>query len=127
MTPRGAAPLIAMRMDGHRPRGFVWVSVGNFREPDWWKYSNTLGMPELLVRPEDPVERLDLRCVVGLPVILFFDEYNERVAAVYQRLIGVARAVAVESPSFGEDIGWVWSKTAGRFGFDGEAIVSEFE
>lgn len=118
MIPRGAAPLIAMRKAGNRPAGFVFVSFGDFREPDWWRWADTCEKPELLIRPEDPIERLDLRCVVGLDLILFFSEWSEAVGKLYERLTEYAQEIAVESPAFDTDIGWWWVRGVGRIGFD---------
>lgn len=118
MTPLGAKALVEMRKAGKRPSGPVWVSVGDFREPDWWKWSNTEAIPEIVVRPSDNVALLDFRCVVGLPVLLFLSEYNSRGAMVYQKLQEYAASIAVESPSFEEEIGWIWTK-AGIMKFDG--------
>lgn len=117
MIPRGAAPLIAMRLAGQCPAGEVWITVGDGREPDWWKWSNTLAMPELLIRPEEQIERLDLRCVHGLSVVLFCGEWFDRAARVHDLLIEYAAEIAVMSPSFELDIGWRWIKGIGRVEF----------
>lgn len=117
MTPRGAAPLIAMRLAGQCPAGEVWITVGEGREPDWWKWSNTLSMPELLIRPDDPIDLLDLRCVHGLNVIMFSEAWDERAARVHDRLIEYAEEVCVMSPAFELDIGWRWIREYGRIEF----------
>lgn len=122
MTPRGAAPLIAMRRSGARPAAAVWVTLGDFPAPDWWRWSDTCHRPEIIVRPEDPLDRLDLRCLVGLDVILFFATYDERAARLYERLQDYADEIAVMSPAFDDDIGWRWIKGLGQVGF-GEAIA----
>ncbi len=114
MTPRGAAALIEMRLAGHRPAGEVWICAGDFLEPDWWRWSNTCDTPELLVRPEDPIDRLDLRCLLDLCVILFFAEWDERIARLYERLQEYTAEIAVMSPAFELDIGWRWIKGIGR-------------
>jgi hypothetical protein len=118
MNPRGAAPLVAMRESGTRPAGFVFVSYGDLPDPDWWRWANTLGHPQILVRPTDPIERLDLRCLVGLNVILDFAEWSPGVARLYERLTEYAQEIAVESPAFEADIGWWWVRGVGRIGFD---------
>lgn len=124
MTPRGAQALIALRKAGKRPKGDVWISFGDFREPDWWLYG---GMPELLVRSDDPVDRVDLRCVVELPVILFFDKWNEKVAALYEQLTGFASEICVMSPEFEEDIGWWWHKQYGRLEWGERRYLTQFQ
>lgn len=114
MTPRGAAPLIAMRQAGYRPSGDVWLSFGDVRELDWWKWANTCHSPELVVRTSDPISRIDLRCLVGLRVVLFSAEWSAHVGLLYDRVTEYAAEVCVMSPAFGEDIGWWWVKDHGR-------------
>lgn len=118
MTPRGAAPLIAMRQSGQRPAGSVWISFGNFLEPDWWRWSNTCDRPELLIRPGDPIERLDLRCLLGLDLILFFSDWCASVSRLHDRLTEYAKEIAVMSPAFEADIGWRWINGVGRVPFE---------
>ncbi len=117
MIPRGAAELIEMRKAGHRPAGFVFVSYGDFIDPDWWRHANTCHQPELLIRPEDPIERIDLRCLIGLDLILFFAEWSDPVSRLYERLTEYAAEIAVESPAFDSDIGWWWVRGIGRIEF----------
>lgn len=118
MTPRGAAPLIAMRQAGFRPSGDVWVSYGDFPELDWWRWANTCNSPELVVLPTDPIERLDFRCLVGLRVVLFAAEWSARVGKLFELLTEYADEVVVMSPAFEGDIGWFWLKDHGRVEFD---------
>jgi hypothetical protein len=117
MNPRGSAPLLAMRQAGQRPAAPVWITYGDFRDPDWWRWTHSADKPELLVRPEDPIERLDLRCVVGLNVVLFFPDWSAAVSRLYERLQEYAREIAVMSPGFEADIGWRWTKAAGQHDF----------
>lgn len=118
MIPRGADALLKMRIAGQRPAAEVWVCVGDMREPDWWKWSNTADMPEILVRPEDPIDCLDLRCLMGLRVLLLTREWDGRAARVHERLEAYAAEIAVMSPGFNPDIGWRWVKDIGRIDFD---------
>lgn len=127
MTPRGAAPLIAMRMAGQRPAVDVWVSVGDFSEPDWWRWAETAGQPEILVHPEDPIERLDLRCLVGLRLVLFFSAWDDRVARLYDRLQDYADEITVMSPAFDTDIGWYWLKGRGRIEIEERHWLTQFD
>ncbi len=120
MTPRGARALIEMRKKGQRPVGVVWIEYGNGPDPDWWMWSNTEGQPEILVKPEDSIELLDLRCFVDLEVILFCVEWCDRVGRLYERLQDFAKEITVMSVSFGEDIGWHFIKPYGRIDY-GEA------
>jgi hypothetical protein len=101
-------------MSGKRLSADVWVNVGDFREPDWHRWTETEHQPELLVRPEDPIDRLDLRCLLGLRVTLFFAAWDARVAALYERLQEYADEIAVLSPCFELDCGWYWVRGFGR-------------
>ncbi|MBI5922426.1 MAG: hypothetical protein HY847_12400 [Betaproteobacteria bacterium] len=127
MTPRGAAPLIEMRLAGQCPAGEVWITVGEGRDPDWWKWSNTLAMPELLVRPEDPIDHLDFRCVHGLNVILFSETWDDRAARAHDRLVEYVHELCVMCPEFGFDIGWRWIKGIGRVEFGEAHFIEELK
>lgn len=127
MTPRGAAPLIDMRLAGQRPSRDVWVTYGDFREPDWHRWAETCGAPEILVRPGDPIDRLDFRCLVELRVVLFFGDWNERVGQLYERLQEYALEIVVMSPCFDSDIGWWWLKRYGQVEFNQRHYVAQFE
>ncbi len=118
MTPRGALPLIALRKAMRKPAGKVWVSYGDFREPDWNRWANTRYSPELVVLPADPVERLDFRCLVGLSVTLFLSNYDDKAARLYERLQEYAEEIDVLSPAFDDDIGWHWTRRSGQREFN---------
>lgn len=135
MTPRGAQALIAMRLAGQRPAGPVWINYGDLRQPgsprdgrplavtDWAKWEETSAYPELLVRPEDPIDRLDFRCVVDLPVVLFFKTYSDRAALLFEKLKEYAREITVMSPDFDRDIGWTWSRERGQVDLAGSSLI----
>lgn len=126
MTPRGAAPLIAMRLGGQVPTSDVWVSYGNLPDPDWWKWANTCNQPEILVRPEDPIDRLDLRCLVGLRVTLFLATYDDTAAKLFKRLQEYASEIVCQSPDFAEDIGFWWLPRYGVIDFDKRSVVTRY-
>lgn len=113
MTPRGAKALIAMRQSGRKPVRPVWVSYGQFREPDWDRWAHSQFAPELVVLPADPIDRLDLRCVVGLHVILFLSKYDDKGAELFNRLQEFAREIDLLSPDFDDDIGFHWTQNSG--------------
>lgn len=127
MTPRGAAPLIAMRMAGQIPTAVVWVSYGNLPDPDWWRWANTCHQPEIIVRPEDPIERLDLRCLVGLRVTLFIATYDDKAALLFPRLQEYASEIVALSPDFEDDLGMWWLPKYGVIDFDKRPIVTAYE
>jgi len=127
MLPRGAEPLIAMRKAGNAPTGSVMVSYGDFPDPVWHRYSNTMRSPELVVRFTDPVERLDFRCTLKLDVILFASRYDDKVAALFARLKEYAAEISWLSPDFGNDLGMWWLPKYGDLAFDDRAVVSGYE
>ena len=118
MLPRGAAPLLKMRTAGHKPAGSVWVSYGDFVEPNWTAWAGTSFAPEIVVLPTDPLERLDFRCLFGLHVILFFADYSAATGRLYERLQEYAAGIDVLSPAFGDDIGWHWTRYGGQRTFN---------
>lgn len=117
MTPRGALPLIAMRMEGQRPSAPIWINVGDFQEPDWHRWNDTCHSPELVIRPEDAIDRIDLRCLTGLSVFLFFSEWTDQVGSLLERLKDFADEITVMSPAFEDEIGWFWFKGYGQIDF----------
>jgi len=123
MTPRGGAPLIATRKRGQRPAGSVWVNYGDFVEPDWWRWSNTTDTPELLVRPGDPIVRLDLRCLIDLDLVLFAAAWSDPVSHLYERLQEYAREILIQVVAFEGDIGWWWLRDVGRIEFGERHLV----
>lgn len=118
MTPRGAAQLITMRMNGQRPSAPIWISVGNFLEPDWHRWNDTCNSPELVIRPGDPIDRLDLRCLKGLSVFLFFNEWSDHAGSLFEKLKEIAHEITVMSPAFEDEIGWFWIKGYGQIDFN---------
>jgi len=117
MTPHGAAKLIEMRVAGKCPSVPVWVNVGPFKLPAWMNDSDTAEKPEIVILPNDPIERLDFRPLLNLRLILFFNTFDARADAIYQRLTEYAQSISVLCPDFGEDIGWFWIKGRGRVEF----------
>ncbi len=127
MTPRGAAPLVAMRMSGQVPSADVLVNHGDLPEPDWWKWANSCDKPEILIRPEDPIERLDLRCIVGLRITLFMAQYSDKAALLFERLQEYATEIVALSPDFEGDLGMWWLPKYGVIDFDKRPVVTAYE
>jgi len=110
MKPRGSDNLFKMRIGGETPN-HVWIDYGNGKTHDW------LGMglgPTLRVLTTDPIERLDLRCVVGLDVILEPFGWDNKASELYERLQQYAATIYVVSLSFEPEMGWAWHKRYGR-------------
>lgn len=125
MIPRGAEQLIKLRQHGKRPVSRVWVNYGDDCVAlEWWRWADTQAQPTLTIRTADPIYRLDLRCLVGLPVALSFPEWNARVSRLLDRIAEVAQEVAVISPSFGEDVGFWSIQGVGQFLIDEYPINS---
>lgn len=128
MLPLGAAPLIAMRKAGHAPAGSVFVEYGDdARDPDWHRWANTMHSPSLVVRLDDPVERLDFRCVFGLEVLLVMCRYDRKAAELFNRLQQYATEVSALSPDFDDDIGLWWVPRYGVRVFDDRRIITAYE
>ena len=70
----GHQPLIAMRMAGKRP---AYVSLWDEPGIDFAKHPELQAFPDVRITPEDVPERLDLRFVVGLPVVVTVSD-NDR-------------------------------------------------
>jgi len=67
---RGADQLIAFRRRGHRP-AFVWVDTDHDSLRCWRDWpSLTPGMAHLQIEPTDQPGLLDLRCLIGLDVLV---------------------------------------------------------
>jgi hypothetical protein len=113
-------------MEGWTPKSDVWVNYGDFLEPDWHKWAETCQKPELLVRFVDPIERLDIRCIIGLSVVLFFVQWDARVSRLYDRVQEYAEEIVVMSPCFESDIGWFWVRGIGHIEFGERWILTEY-
>ena len=96
-------------------------------EPDWWRWQETQYSPSLLIRSSDPIERLDLRALVGLNIILLPQVWDERVARLHELLMTLAEEIAVLSPAFGDDIGWWWHKRYGKLEWGERHILTEYQ
>lgn len=127
VIPRGAQPLINLRQQGKRPAKDVWIEFGDYPNPDWHRWAETQFSPSLVVLPTDPIDRLDLRCIVGLRVILCLDTWTEKSSLLYERVIELAAEVAVLCPDFGEDIGWWHVPKYGRIEWDQRHYLTKLE
>lgn len=96
---RGHHALIAMRRQRAVPRTvFVDVDSDPFAQWRSWQ-TETPDKAHLLVEPSDAPRRLDLRCVVGLIVIV--TGFNDaRVEEVFEacRSAGAARVIGASGP-----------------------------
>ena len=121
MKPINADGLMALRNAGKRPAGLLPINIGNYRS-----------FPgELTITPDMPVDRLDLRCVIGLDVQLFAESWGNREAAIYGRLREYADEILVTIVDFGDDVGWWWVKrwpeNDGRINFADRHYFTRYE
>jgi hypothetical protein len=112
MIPRGADNLFTLRMQGYLPDS-VWVEFGPGKTRDW--ASDGFG-PMIRVLPADPIQRLDLRCLVGLDVIYEPAEWNDKAAELYERMQEYAKTITVVSLSLKPEMGWAWDHKFGQRG-----------
>lgn len=60
------------------------------------------------------VERLDLRCLVGMSVFIHAERYSNKLARLYERTKQHAAFVMVAVADFGDDLGWKWHRLHGE-------------
>lgn len=114
--PFGAGPLFKLREQGKKPVGSVWVNYGtDYVALEWWRHAETQAQATVTIRPTDPIDRLDLRCLIGLRVTLHFMEWDNRVARLLERLKEFSPEIAVISPAFEDDLGFWWIRGRGQF------------
>ncbi len=92
MLLQALKPLADMRLTGERPAGSVWLYLGDEWEPvKWWAWRG--GMIEVAVPADAPMERLDLRPLVGLRVIVLATTYSRPLLRLLNRLKDYALSV----------------------------------
>ena len=84
-------PLEAMRLAGRRPAGHVWLWLGDYAPSRWERWADST--VEISIPPAAAVERLDLRPLVGLRVIVVADTYSRPLLRFLARLKEYAVAV----------------------------------
>lgn len=97
---RGHEQLRAMRLRGFRPR-LVLVHVGHDVAQFWrdWR-EETPEHAHIEIADGEPLSSLDMRCVVGLPVVITGDDAR-RVDAVFEACVAcdAARVITTERDS----------------------------
>lgn len=84
-------PLAAMRLAGKRPAGEVWLWLGDYAPSRWERWADST--VEISIPPAAAIERLDLRPLVGLRVIVVAPTYNRPLLRFLSRLKGYAIAI----------------------------------
>lgn len=75
---RNHEPLIVMRRRGMKPAHVTLCNEGAAWYGRWYQFPELLPFPEVHIDDDDTPELLDLRFVVGLPVIVDLGEHVER-------------------------------------------------
>lgn len=99
---RGHDPILTMRRNGSRP-SHVTLAVHSGKAYDWWTTPELLAFPEVQIEPADVPELLDLRFLVGLPVVLDVGTESHRMDRLMAAVLaaGASRVYPVEgAPSW---------------------------
>lgn len=111
MTPHGLNALLAMRMRGQRPDGYVQITLTD--DPHQARHVTTYTESEAVIRSSDNVETLDFRALFGMPVIVIALQFGPRENRLLSRLMEVASEVVlyvVEWIEQGGEFGVTWQK-----------------
>lgn len=84
-------PLAAMRLAGKRPAGHVWLWLGDYAPSRWERWADST--VEISIPPAAAIERIDLRPLVGLRVIVVAPTYNPHLLRLLARLKEYAIAI----------------------------------
>lgn len=77
-------------------------------------YQPLPGSKEIALSESVNVERLDLRCLVGLSVFIHSEQYTDKLVRLYQRVKEHAAFVMVAITNFGDELGWKWHRLHGE-------------
>ena len=69
---------------------------------------------EIALSDSANVDRLDLRCLVGLTVFIHAEHYTDKLVRLYQRVKEHAAFVMVAITDFGDELGWKWHRLHGE-------------
>lgn len=86
-------PLEAMRLSGKRPAGATWLWLGDYAPTRWDRWADS--SVEIAIPRAAAIERIDLRPLVGLRVIVVADTYSRPLLRFLARLKEYAAAVEV--------------------------------
>lgn len=117
-TLKTAEWLIRMRLKGKKPAMTI-IDIDRHEPSDWFAWRETWAIPVLSLASSESVDRLDLRCLVGLNVAAIADCYSPRVIAIWE-------AIKKATPSYAslnirsfctsedDDFGWHWTAKSGE-------------
>lgn len=84
-------PLEALRLAGKRPAGAAWLWLGDYAPTRWDRWADST--VEIAIPRDAAIERLDLRPLVGLRVIVVADTYDRPLLRFLEHLKGYAVAI----------------------------------
>ena len=103
---RNSAYLASLRKAGKRPAAPIWIIYDEWPEKHWAALA--CDDRTLVVLAGDKIDRLDLRCIVGLEVTLYVGKYDSDGMRLFERLQDYAKRIVCLCPDLDEDIGWIW-------------------
>lgn len=114
----GAAALVEIRRRGYKPAGLVFLNIASTESAgcrDWHRWANTQENPELWIKTGTPPQRLDLVCLVGLPVIVVAETWTAWLASLWEAIkAAMPSSATLAVADFEDDIGFVWTPDAGQ-------------
>lgn len=116
MKPTTAEWLERMRIKGRKP-ALTLIEIDRERPSDWFAWRETWGVPVLSLPSSANVERLDLRVLVGLSVVVIADGYTDWLWKLWGKVKDSGPAYAVlavqEWADESGDFGWHWTAETG--------------
>lgn len=114
----GIAPLLQMRRRGMKPSGTVFLNAFD-AEPRacrrWHLYPESIGNPELWIRPGTNPATVDLSALAGLHVALHADHWTAWLSGCWETLLEYVPASALlVITDFEDDVGFVWTPEHGQ-------------
>lgn len=77
------------------------------------EYAARNDKPEVSIDSAMPIRLVDARTLVGLAVAIHANEYSDRLVRLVERVKEHAAFVLVAVASFGDELGWKWSRLHG--------------
>lgn len=106
-----------MRLKGKKPPT-VFVEVDPDAPSDWFAWRETWALPVLGVSSDMPVDRIDLRVLIGLRVIIIADRYSVWVSMLYEAMKAqqpayLALCIRAWATDGDGDVGLHWTAASG--------------
>lgn len=116
MKPTTAEWLERMRIKGRKP-ALTLIEIDRERPSDWFAWRETWGVPVLSLPSSANVDRLDLRVLVGLSVVIIADGYTDWLWKLWVKVKDYGPAYAAlavrEWADESGDFGWHWTAATG--------------